>query len=265
MVKKWLAKRIMTIVLILFIVFITAAAAYFYLEAQTNISSLNTSMLFIKDFVKGDVLESIQSAISNLNEILIVQTVSFLVTGVSLVLLVWHMFSLFSIQRKGALVDVLTRLHNRRAILAGLKRELARAKRYKHSISLAMIDIDHFKELNDVNGHLTGDKALKKLAHIFEKNVRETDLVGRTGGDEFMIIFPETDLKQARKVCDSLRKVVEKTHFVGEDNIPSKFISVSVGVAGLQKGKGTRKQWHLIGQADEKLYDAKRAGGNTVK
>lgn len=265
MMKKWVVKGIVNLVLIFFIIFILSASAYFFLQAKTNVSSLNTSLLLIKDFIRGDVFTSIQTGISNLDELLFVQTITFLVSGISLILLVWHMFSLFNVQRQGALIDPLTKMYNRRAILIGLKKELARAKRYKHSVSLAMIDLDHLKELNDVNGHLTGDKALKKFARILEKNTRDTDLVGRTGGDEFMIIFPETDIRQAKQVCEDLRKMVYKTHFLGQEGITNKSLSISVGVTGLQKGKGTRNRWHFIGQADQKLYDAKRAGGNTVK
>ena len=80
-----------------------------------------------------------------------------------------------------------------------------------------------------------------------------------------MIVFPETDVRKAKKVCEVLREKVEKTVFVGAEKLPSHSLTISIGVAGLVRGKGTRNKWQLIGHADEKLYEAKGAGGNLVK
>lgn len=265
MVKKLIVKSLVQLVFIFLLIFIISASFYFYLEAKTNISSLSASMNFIRDFVKGEVFESIQSYISRLDKLIFTQTMVFLISGLSLVFLVWHMFSLFTVQKEGALRDALTGLSNRRALFFGLKRELTRAERYKHPISIAMIDIDYFKQYNDLNGHPVGDRALQRMANLLKKGIRETDLVGRIGGEEFMIIFPETDTSKAKKVCEALRKRIEKADFVGEAKLPNKAFTVSIGIAGLEKGKGTRNRWQLISKADKQLYAAKKAGRNRVK
>ncbi|RLJ71193.1 diguanylate cyclase (GGDEF)-like protein [Hydrogenivirga caldilitoris] len=155
-----------------------------------------------------------------------------------------------------ALRDPLTGLPNRRILMDFLGFEINRANRKGTPLSIAFVDIDDFKQINDTYGHLVGDRVLKALSGILKKNLRSTDLVGRYGGEEFLIIMPETDLKTAVKVMERLRKRIEETHFE-----PVGRVSVSIGITELRAGDDMNS---VLGRADEKLYQAKREGKNRV-
>jgi len=158
--------------------------------------------------------------------------------------------------------DELTGLYNRRHLLHQINAEWNHAQRHEMSIALLMLDIDHFKMLNDKNDHLTGDAALKKLAKILLRKTRGIDTVARFGGEEFIVILPRTSKANAELVAEKLRDCVEKTNFVGEGAVPGGSLTVSVGVAAYPDDASTPQQ--LIERADWALYEAKAAGRNTV-
>ncbi len=158
-----------------------------------------------------------------------------------------------------AITDVLTQTYNRRYLDELLYKELKRFTRRKYSnLSVMMVDIDLFKKLNDEHGHLTGDSALREIAQILKEGVRETDTVARYGGEEFVIVMPETHLDGAAFRAETLRKMVERKEFPGQ-NGPLR-ITISIGVAAYQSGSAN----DLIGAADRALYQAKDAGRNRV-
>jgi len=160
-----------------------------------------------------------------------------------------------------ATFDSLTGLYNRRAILGKLRELINLANRYKEDFSLSMLDIDHFKKVNDRYGHLTGDDVLEKVAALIRGNIRDTDIAGRYGGEEFIIILPQTTLSSAWVVVERLRSIVERAEM--KDPAGNVFaITVSQGLAGWERGEDAHS---LISRSDEALYKAKEKGRNRVQ
>ena len=156
--------------------------------------------------------------------------------------------------------DSLTDLYNRRYFMQTGKQEIERANRYKEPLSLMMIDIDHFKNVNDTYGHIAGDKVLKQLSSILKESVRNADIAGRLGGEEFGIILPKSSLDKAKKVAERLRKNIENNTFkYDKANIS---ITISIGIAAYKKTNINMD--NLIHEADLALYEAKKIGRNCV-
>jgi diguanylate cyclase (GGDEF)-like protein len=140
-----------------------------------------------------------------------------------------------------------------------LEEEIARCVRYGSSLSIIMFDIDDFKEINDAHGHLAGDAALKRVAQVFKAGIRSIDTVGRYGGEEFLVILPETDGDAAKMIADRLRSRAEDD----ECDYEGKGIrlTISGGVASFREGMDANR---LIKTADDHLYRSKREGKNMV-
>ncbi|HJW09475.1 MAG TPA: GGDEF domain-containing protein [Holophagaceae bacterium] len=153
--------------------------------------------------------------------------------------------------------DALTRIHNKRYFMDFLERETARASRYGSTLSLAMLDIDHFKKLNDAHGHLAGDKVLERVAGRIAGNIRREQLFARYGGEEFGLVLPELDPNQVQAVCENMRQAVEAEDIEFDGQILK--ATVSVGAAFYQKGMNHAA---LIMAADTQLYRAKHEGRN---
>lgn len=151
-----------------------------------------------------------------------------------------------------ALQDSLTGLANRRLMDIVLERSFAEAKRYGSPISAIMLDIDHFKKYNDAHGHMAGDRLLIDIAKLLLHEARDADLVVRYGGEEFLILLPETELTNANEVAERVRKTVKK----------EKGVTVSLGVSMYRQGM---KKEDLISKVDEALYRAKKEGRNRVR
>ncbi|OGI23121.1 MAG: hypothetical protein A2287_02445 [Candidatus Melainabacteria bacterium RIFOXYA12_FULL_32_12] len=159
------------------------------------------------------------------------------------------------------ITDGLTGLYNRRYFQQALDREFARAKRYGTDLSLAMFDIDHFKKLNDTYGHQFGDKILAEVAKIIKSSLRRTDYVTRYGGEEFVVILPETSLERTAIPIERLRKRIEQEDFRYGDT-PVR-VTVSIGIANLTPSVVTEKD--LLKRADMALYTAKDNGRNRIE
>jgi len=170
---------------------------------------------------------------------------------------------LYTKARELSVKDDLTGLYNRRHFQTVLQVEWKRAIRFHRSLSLLMIDVDFFKKYNDTFGHLHGDKVLKELSNVLRRNIREIDTVARFGGEEFIILLPDTDKRGAIAVGEKLRKIVE-THRFAEpaSGGAAPQITVSVGIAAYPDD--VREMDDLIDHADIALYDAKDAGRNRV-
>lgn len=156
--------------------------------------------------------------------------------------------------------DGLTNVSNRKQLDLFLSEELPRAQRHGRPLSLLMIDIDHFKSINDNHGHLTGDSVLRGLASILQKRVRPNDRLGRYGGEEFCVILPETDLPSAARMGEELRTLVAAHSFVAENKEVR--VTISIGAATLSGAIAHPDA--LYRSADEMLYQAKRSGRNRV-
>ena len=160
-----------------------------------------------------------------------------------------------------SIMDALTNVHNKRYFLEFLERELAVAARQHTPLSLVMVDIDHFKKINDTHGHLAGDAALKELCRRIKLRARTTDLVARYGGEEFAVVLPNTARADAIQVADTFRIIVEQETFAYDQvRIPC---TISLGVAEVDVTNPGRPE-ELIGRADANLYEAKRSGRNRV-
>jgi len=161
-----------------------------------------------------------------------------------------------------AVRDGLTGLLNHRRLHERLQEELSRSLRYHHPMSLLMIDVDYFKRYNDTYGHQQGDELLRVLAEILQQNVRQSDIVGRYGGEEFAVILPETDKESAVVLAQRLCEVVASTPFLGYPGGPSVRCTISIGVASYPDDGLTVSD--LVAAADTALYRAKRYGKNRV-
>ena len=156
-------------------------------------------------------------------------------------------------------LDPLTGIFNRRYFENQLSKELQRASRYEHSLAILFIDIDHFKKINDEFGHQTGDAILSDLSQTIERSLRGVDVVARYGGDEFIILLPETKKAQAYKTAQRLLNTI-KNHDFFKDKLKVKELGVSIGVAGFPEDAGGT--YELIKKADTALYQAKAKGGS---
>jgi diguanylate cyclase (GGDEF)-like protein len=158
--------------------------------------------------------------------------------------------------------DPLTGLWNRLASVEALSRELSRSQRQKESISVIMADLDHFKSVNDNYGHLSGDVVLRGTASRIASSVRAYDTVGRYGGEEFILVLPESDLAQALHQAKRIRDVFEKKPFdLPEGRVP---VTLSLGVASLAVNEAVEPDG-LVWAADQALYRAKHRGRNRVE
>ena len=158
--------------------------------------------------------------------------------------------------REVSFTDPLTFLLNRRAMLQEIQDEVSRAERYKSLLSISIVDVDHFKMINDKYGHSVGDDVLKRVARLLRDNVRHPDIVGRYGGEEFLILLPSSDLKaaeeQAARLCKQMRETAIEVH---EHKIT---VTFSIGVA--QLNIGTEDWQTVLNRADNAMYDAKKNG-----
>jgi diguanylate cyclase len=157
--------------------------------------------------------------------------------------------------------DDLTGAHNRRHFLVQADREWARCRRYEMAAALLMIDVDHFKRVNDLNGHLAGDLMLREIAHAIQGTLRQADLFGRFGGEEFSIFLPHTDLLGALDAAERIRDNVARLTLDWREQ--SMRTTVSIGVVPLAPGHDSLGA--LIADADLALYAAKGAGRNCVR
>ncbi len=162
---------------------------------------------------------------------------------------------------KQSRTDDLTGIYNRRHIFVELERESERALRYKRSLSGMMIDVDDFKKINDHYGHLTGDSVLQTFARILEDSIRTIDILGRYGGDEFLVILPETKIEEARIVAERVQKNLREY----QENILGEFgiLTASIGLVAFDESCRSDKTIFLE-KIDKVLLAAKRAGKNTV-
>ncbi|HET8939786.1 MAG TPA: GGDEF domain-containing protein [Polyangiales bacterium] len=157
------------------------------------------------------------------------------------------------------ITDGLTDVGNKKRLDQLVQKEIPRALRHNRELALLMVDIDHFKDVNDTYGHLAGDSVLRDLAGILAKRLRPDDELGRYGGEEFAAILPETSLGGALKIAEDLRGLVEQHRFIVEGEQIR--VTVSIGAAALKQGMDAKAFFRA---ADEMLYKAKNSGRNKV-
>lgn len=165
-----------------------------------------------------------------------------------------------ALQRR-ATTDALTGLPNRRHMMAAIETEVRRARRGGRPVSLAILDIDHFKRINDAHGHPAGDAVLRAVAAVLRATTRAGDLPARIGGEEFAVLMPETDTAQAERACERLRAAIQERAIALPRGAVAN-VTVSTGVALLSEDE-PRDQF--ISRADKALYEAKESGRNQVR
>lgn len=159
--------------------------------------------------------------------------------------------------------DELTQMNNRRRFMEHFTNEFARARRYKHSLSFVMFDVDYFKQINDRYGHLVGDRVLIEVAVVMKKSMRAADIIGRYGGEEFTLLLPETNLQGALPYAERIRKEIELHNFPLNDSDTMK-LTVSGGIAAFPETLAETVD-DLLRKADEALYRAKGDGRNRIE
>ncbi len=169
---------------------------------------------------------------------------------------------IFRQRERSALHDELTGLYNRRFFRSALARMVAEARRYHQPFSLLMVDVDHFKHYNDLNGHPAGDRCLARVAHLLRDTAREVDQVVRYGGEEFALLLPRCPKHEAAQVAERHRRAIETHPFPGQDTQPGGNLTISLGVATFPNDAQSARD--LIHRADSALYAAKQAGRNCV-
>jgi two-component system cell cycle response regulator len=160
-----------------------------------------------------------------------------------------------------ARTDALTGCYNRRALFERLEREVERVKRYDQGLALLLVDLDNFKDVNDARGHLAGDGVLRQVGELLRREARSVDIVARFGGDEFVVVLPETTQEGAVIFAERLRQRVGE-HDFAETGAPL-FVTVSVGVAAMGAAQSETAEG-LISRADRAMYEAKGGGRNQV-
>jgi len=158
--------------------------------------------------------------------------------------------------QKLSIIDSLTGIFNRYKIDSALKQQIAYSKRSNTPLSIIFFDIDHFKRINDTYGHQAGDEILKKLTVLIKEHLREYDIFGRWGGEEFIIILPDTSVKQAVKVAQKLKSIIEKNKFKYIDKLTCSF--------GVTELKPEDNSDSFLTRVDSLMYEAKKRGRNKI-
>jgi diguanylate cyclase (GGDEF)-like protein len=158
--------------------------------------------------------------------------------------------------------DELTGVHNRRSLMNLFQREVDRAHRYDSPLSAVMVDLDTFKSFNDSYGHMVGDEILREVAQVIVASSREIDVIGRYGGDEFLVVLPETDQHQATVYAERIRSAIESLGRESCQRYPLCSLSLSIGVTSVSDPKDSLET--LVHRADHALLAAKQRGKNRV-
>ncbi len=201
----------------------------------------------------SDILDEIQQNIQNIIE-------SFDIPDDNKFDVIRKINFMYTQTKQLSITDALTNLYNRRYFETAFAREFARAKRYNSDLSLVIVDIDWFKKINDTYGHSCGDFVLKELSWLMAENFRQTDIIFRYGGEEFVILLTETPSETAGIPIERLRKIVEENKFryKGYD------IDVTIS-AGISSNKDVNDSCEMFDKADKALYTAKEEGRNRVR
>lgn len=162
-----------------------------------------------------------------------------------------------------AMKDGLTGTYNHTLLVELFQKEFEKSKRNKKNLSFAMIDIDFFKKINDTYGHLAGDEVLREVSKILLESVRTSDIVGRYGGEEFGIVFPEANKDEIYDICERIRSNIESVNFIIFNEKKIK-VTISIGICSIIINRDIESE-EIIKRADEALYNAKRNGRNRIE
>ena len=246
------------------------------LKGQTSCLECHSNQGYQVGDIRGGI--SVEFDIGKVERALIIQLVLLVVLGLAatatLVGIIYLftrklMKRLYAANKKIAVLaitDELTNLYNRRYFHDQLDEEFNRAKRYKHHLSCIMIDVDHFKRINDTHGHPNGDLILKRLSALIADTCRDTDTLARYGGEEFIVLLPETDKNGAVLAAGKTRRLVEN-ELITISNKTKLSVTISLGVSCLSPSelRSAESSYQIISLADQALYKAKENGRNRVE
>lgn len=259
-------KRGLYVFVILFMLAIASFSVFSYLAIKTKVNIIEATILAVKNSASDSivaVLNNIQASLKGVYDIALMEIIILSIAVIFSCLTIIHLTTLYFNARRNALIDSLTQVYNRRALNKMLDNEIKRAERFKHPLTIIMLDIDYFKIYNDNNGHVAGDRLLQRLTKIILGKIREVDTLARYGGEEFTIILPETSHNGAVKVAERIRKAVEDAKFKGGQNQPKGNLTISLGLVTFHGEYKSKK--HMINSADELLYQAKEEGRNQLR
>ena len=254
-----------------YFIFLIAIAAILFslfsiIAIRTNVNVVSGGFETIRNLFGGEplanILTNMQASLSELYTIVLAEIFILLGGMLASLYAITYLIKRYYVVARTSLVDELTQTYNRRALYKILDQEINRAKRFKHPLTILMVDIDFFKVYNDHNGHVAGDKLLQKLSRVLSREIRDIDTLARYGGEEFLLIFPETSHEHAARISERIRSKVEKTRFKGEERQPNGQITLSMGLVTYHGEYKDRTQ--LIHSADELLYKAKELGRNKL-
>lgn len=260
--KIWKSLRIF--IILLFIASLLFAS-FSYITLKTNINVITSSIDMLRGVAAGqfsDILDKMQQSTAYIHWIMLAELIIFFGGFFVAIVAVYYLVGIYFTASRFSLIDELTGIYNRRALYKILDQEIKRAERFNHPLTIIMADIDFFKKFNDTNGHVAGDHLLQRISNIMGSKVRDVDTLGRYGGEEFLIILPETSHQGAARVGERIRKTIEETKFKGQESQPKKKITISMGLVTFH-GEYTDKT-KLIHSADELLYKAKELGRNQL-
>lgn len=228
---------------------------------------LHPASVVIHDISEGDVVSYTASILSAFSWEHVQMAIYFSIIGAAFGLFLGlnthRQAILHSKVKLLSITDELTGLYNRRFIMQSIAQDVQRAERYGNDLSLLMIDIDHFKQFNDIHGHPAGDRLLKQFSNRLKSMARKTDIVARYGGEEFLILLPNTNMAVAFHLAERIRRDIENYPFELRENQPNGKTTVSIGCAQFN----TTRQLDIhefIKAADECLYRAKSDGRNKI-
>ena len=203
--------------------------------------------------IPSDVLDEIQINIQNIIE-------SFDIPNDNKMDVIKKINFMYTQTKQMSVTDPLTKLFNRRHFEIEFEREYKRAKRYNNDLSIAIVDIDFFKKINDTFGHSCGDYVLKEIAYLMNTNFRQSDTIYRYGGEEFVVILTETPSATACVPMERLRKIIENHRFVYHNQN----INVTIS-CGISSNTDSDLAYDMFDEADKALYEAKNSGRNLVR
>ena len=213
----------------------------------------NTDIMAANFEIPSDVLDEIQNNIQNIIE-------SFDIPDANKMDVIKKINFMYTQTKHMSVTDPLTKLYNRRHFETEFEKEFKRAKRYNSPLSVAIVDIDFFKKINDTYGHSCGDYVLKEIAFLMMQNFRQTDTIFRYGGEEFVVILTETPELTASIPMERLRKNIENNSFKYNGND----IKVTISI-GISSKTDCNNQVEMFDYADKALYNAKNEGRNRVR
>jgi len=242
-------------------------AATLLINARAGLITVIIVMMILLTLFSLHLVDKISPNLNSETGILVSR---YLAVSFTVIVTTWVVWA-FAQSHRGLLAEVeslantdhLTGIANRRSVSIELAKETARVRRTGGWLSTLMVDVDHFKRFNDINGHTEGDQCLKRVAQVIKNGAkRPADLVGRYGGEEFILILPETDSAGAAKIAEAIRADVQAQN-IPYENGKSEVVTVSIG-SFTSSGKAADCENVLVSRADSALYQAKAAGRNRV-